>query len=138
MLDICLVNSYLLWDGHINDRSCRGHRRFRKALCQALLEYPDEENSTAVTPPVTPQSSEHTWSKFQKRNYCHYCKEHKEEWMPQRPAKKRHFGTDITNIVTTATRRRGSSTWGGVVAPVASIYASKGSVGSSIIVKSSR
>jgi hypothetical protein len=100
----------------IDDRSYRGYRRFRKALCQALLEYPDEENSTAVTPPVTPQSSEHTWSKFQKRNYCHYCKEHKEhkeEWMPQRPAKKRYFGTDITNIVTTATRRRGSSTWGG-------------------------
>jgi hypothetical protein len=33
LLDICLVNSFLIWKGVTDDKSCRGHRKYRKALC---------------------------------------------------------------------------------------------------------
>jgi hypothetical protein len=113
MLDVCLVNSFLIWKGVVTDESCRGHRKYRKALCQALLEYSDDSIPAVHLPPKVYKASEHTWSHFGKRNYCFYCKTHKKEWVPEKPAGARRFGTDITNTVSQASCIRGSMTWGG-------------------------
>jgi hypothetical protein len=37
LLDICLSNSFLIWQEGKKDKRRRGHRRFREALTEQLL-----------------------------------------------------------------------------------------------------
>jgi hypothetical protein len=45
VLDVCAVNSYLIWKGDTSDSGKRGQRPFREALIGALLgtPYPERE-----------------------------------------------------------------------------------------------
>jgi hypothetical protein len=99
ILDVYLVNFFLIWKGTASDKGCRGHQKNRKALYETLLEYLDESIPAVHLPPKEYKASEYTWSRFGKRNYCFYYKGHKEEWVPEKPARGRRFGTDITNAV---------------------------------------
>jgi hypothetical protein len=43
ILDVCAVNSYLIWKGDTKDRNKRGQRSFRDPLIKALLNTPYSE-----------------------------------------------------------------------------------------------
>jgi Transposase IS4 len=54
ILDICAVNSYLIWRGDIVDRGKRGQRRFREALINAFLNTPPSPPPPRPPPPPPP------------------------------------------------------------------------------------
>jgi hypothetical protein len=78
ILDVCAVNSYLIWQGDTKDQGKRGQRRFRKPLIEALLNilYPE---SRPMPPPMPLSVQTHRWDCFEKRGYCLWCKKYAEE-----------------------------------------------------------
>jgi hypothetical protein len=118
ILDVCAVNSYLIWKGDTKDKGKRGQRQFRDPLTEALLNtpYPKEEiNPTWYSHPKSMplpnwDTQGHCWSKFPKRGYCVWCKEHAQEWKSKRV---RPALAEIVNGAGPAQRQRQSKTYGG-------------------------
>ncbi len=97
MLDICAVNSYLIWKGDIVDIKKRGQRPFRKALIDALLNTPYPLATLAPVKqlykskpmPLSNRATyDHCWQPLEKRGYCVWCKKSAQEKEEQinRPA----------------------------------------------------
>jgi Transposase IS4 len=91
LLDICAINSGLIWDKlHLGQcQKKRGHRRFRENLIQALLSTPYTESTShhKWSKPVHLPNQEvegHQWNRLQKRGYCVWCKIHSKEWKPKK------------------------------------------------------
>ena len=89
LLDIALVNSYLLYKAYqklvIEDskRYRRDHRRFQEGLAKALMTYCETPEHNQILRPT--------------RSYCAHCRKNQLNWEPK--FKRRAFGADITNIV---------------------------------------
>jgi hypothetical protein len=114
-LDTCCVNSYLLWKGDIPNLGCRKHRRFREELSSILLNWPYEREpikrrKRLPLPVPNWKDNEHVWKRFETRSYCHWCKEHAEEWTPKYDRKV--LG-EIVNEEAPRRRARQSQIWGG-------------------------
>ena len=110
MLDVVLVNCYLIWKSlRRPDGSGRGHRKFRHALAMALLNYPLEETVTTEPPPEAAHSGAHDRVlhsvRFKTRAYCANCR--------SKLSQNRRFGTEITNQVAGGALLRGKKTRGG-------------------------
>ena len=100
ILDIALVNSYLLYKAyHGESRGHRGHWQFQEALAEALMEYSDPPEHDLIFRPT--------------RLYCAYCRQNQLNWKSKH-LQVRSFGTNIININRGAQGRvRGSRTqWG--------------------------
>ena len=115
ILDVCTVNSYLIWKGNstTKDKSKRGQRRFRKPLIDALLTTPYKTNphgNCKPMPPANQKAPKHQWKEFLKRNWCIWCKEHAANWVPKRAT---GVLNEIVNGVAPARRQRQSKTYGG-------------------------
>ena len=110
MLDVVLVNCYLIWKSTKRpDRSGKGHRRFRQTLYDALLNWPDEPSDTMALVLRSKASSDCERVRFKVRGHCVVCsakisKLHKH---------RRRFGTDIINEAAGGLRKRGTRTPGG-------------------------
>jgi hypothetical protein len=117
MLDICSVNSFLIWKIIKSEVGHRNHRQFRSAVAQGRLHtlYLEESLSTKDDypsnrlPPVSTNALSHNWKRFDRRRYCVWCKAHSKEWVPKRPP----VLTEIVNGATPVTRKRQSQSWGG-------------------------
>ena len=111
MLDVVLVNCYLIWKSTKRpDRSRKGHRRFREALCDALLNWPEEISDTMVSVLGSKPSSACERVRFQVRGHCVVCSAKISKLHGHR---RRQFGTDITNEAAGGLRKRGARTPGG-------------------------
>jgi Transposase IS4 len=104
ILDICAVNSYLIWKGDSTDQAKRGQRRYRESLINALLNTPYPPPSPPSQPICT-----HNWERFEKRGYCIWCKYHTEAWKP----KRRPVLSEIVNQAAPTQASRQSRTYGG-------------------------
>ena len=88
LLDIALVNSYLLYKAYrglvIGDpkRYRRDHRRFQEGLAKALITYCEAPEHNQILRPT--------------RSYCVHCRKNQSSWEPKH--QQRAFGTNITNI----------------------------------------
>jgi len=88
LLDIALVNSYLLYKAYrglvIGDpkRYRHDHRRFQEGLAKALMTYCEALEHNQIYRP--------------KRAYCAYCQKNRLIWEPKH--EQRAFRTNITNI----------------------------------------
>jgi Transposase IS4 len=102
ILDICAVNSYLIWKGNRIDPGKRGQRRYRETLINSLL-------NTPYPPPLLQPNSTHFWQRFEKRGYCIWCKTHPEGW----EAKRRPILGEIVNQAAPTQAGRQSRTYGG-------------------------
>ena len=121
LLDICAVNSYLIWRQNAQDRKKRGQRQFREPLIKALLNttYPKVHISTnsglqGNTASLANQNAQiHRWEDFMKRSYCVWCKDNAEKWVPKwtRPVL-----AEIVNGAASTQRKRQSKTFGGCTA----------------------
>jgi Transposase IS4 len=91
ILDTCLVNSYLIWKGKIEDSSNRAHRDFREALSEELRNTPySEAEKTANTgdcgnrkPVANQEALFHNRIQSGDRKYCVWCREHAQNWTPK-------------------------------------------------------
>ena len=94
MLDIVLVNCYLIWKSTKRSDRSRGHRKFRQALCDALLNWPEEISNT--TGPVLGSKASLACERvrFKAKRRCAWCRKIHSK---QRENTQRQFGTDITN-----------------------------------------
>jgi hypothetical protein len=115
ILDVCAVNSYLIWKGDSKDKNKRGQRRFRDPLIKALInilysEAQKEHSNIKPMPLPIRDMKEHHWSQFPKRGYCVWCKKNAEQWIPKRA---RPALADITNNAGSTMRKRQSKTYGG-------------------------
>ena len=111
ILDVVLVNCYLLWKSTKRPiPSRKGHRHFRQALCEALLNYPIESIVTMGPPPETYDSKAHLRVRFSTRSYCANCRA---KISQPRGGKRRQFGTDLTNQMAGEPRKRGRKTASG-------------------------
>ena len=74
ILDVCAVNSYLIWKGNRADQGKRGRRRYRQTLINALLNTPHPPSSPPPPPPpplpIPQPDVKHSWEPFEKRGYC--------------------------------------------------------------------
>jgi Transposase IS4 len=75
ILDVCAVNSYLIFKGDTTDQGNRGQQRFQEALMDALLCTPSPSSPPPPPPPPPPPtipqpSLTHCWERFKKRGYC--------------------------------------------------------------------
>jgi Transposase IS4 len=134
LLDICAVNSGLVWEKLHPElkQAKRGQRRFREALIQQLLSTPYEGVPTVhsrARPMPLPQQdgySYHKWERMDKRRHCVWCKQHSKQWAPQRaPQRARTALAEVTNTAPPpppppppppqpqAGRQRESKTYGG-------------------------
>ncbi len=94
ILDICAVNSYLLWKGAKADIKKRGQRPFRKVLIDALLNTPypllapvKQLYKSKPMPLPNRATLGHCWQPLEKRGYCVQCKKSaQEEEKINRPA----------------------------------------------------
>jgi Transposase IS4 len=95
LLNVCLVNAYLLFKAGKEDCTKRGQRPYRDAVAEALL------NTLYQAEPKLPQKPGqiHQWSKKDKRGYCVWCKAHLEEWIPKRAGPERPPLASIVNGV---------------------------------------
>jgi hypothetical protein len=115
ILDVCAVNSYLVWKENIKDQGKRSQRRYREALIDALLNTPYPPPLPPPPPPPPPPpipqpNRTHYWERFEKRGYCVWCKKYMEKWEPKRV---RPVLSDIVNEATPAQAPRQSRTYGG-------------------------
>jgi Transposase IS4 len=113
ILDICAVNSYLIWKGNSEDQSKRGQRKYRHSLISALL------NTAPPPPPPPPRrirqpSHTHCWERFEKRGYCLWCKKYTEKWEPKRtrPILGEIVNGAVNGAISTQPQRQ-SRTYGG-------------------------
>jgi Transposase IS4 len=109
LLNISLVNSFLIWKEGKEDKRRRGHRLFRQALCQQLLETQDTSTEPIHPPPTTHEPFRHTRVRFSKSNYCVQCKPVK----ATPGSRKRRFGDNLPANVAGNARKQGSRTFGG-------------------------
>jgi Transposase IS4 len=110
ILDVCAVNSYLIWKGNRVDRGKRGQRRYRETLIDMLLNTPyPPPPPTPPLPPLLHPNSTHYWERFETRGYCIWCKTHSEGWEP----KRRPVLCEIINQAAPAQAGRQSRTYGG-------------------------
>jgi hypothetical protein len=107
-LDVCAVNSYLIWKGNKMDPNKRGQRRYRETLIDMLLNTPYPSSPPPPPPPLRPYST-HYWERFDTRGYCIWCKTHSEEWKP----KRRPILNEIVNQAAPSQAGRQSRTHGG-------------------------
>ena len=114
ILDICVVNNYLLWKGDKADIKKRGQCPFRKALIDALLNtsYPllVPVKQLYKSPPTTlPNRAtlDHCWQPLEKRGYCVWCRKSAQEEQKKinRPA--------LAEVVNCGTRKRTKLSYGG-------------------------
>ena len=90
-LDTCLINSYLIHKGKLEDTGKRAHRNFREALSEELRNTPylDNEKTTNKRrygnsmPAVNQEALAHSLTRLEVRKYCIWCKEHPEKWNPK-------------------------------------------------------
>jgi hypothetical protein len=97
---IC-VNAYFLWkvsSSTYNAHSYRSHRDFMETLCTQLLHLNDQNNETESFPtlPIGVLIQHHKHIQIKPRGRCEWGKRHPPGCLRKRPAKKRKFGTDIT------------------------------------------
>jgi hypothetical protein len=118
MLDICSVNSYLIWKGSKGDTSVRSHRRYRSALAQACLQTPypnpvivstNTRRRSNCLPCVNTKALSHVWERWEKRGHCVWCKTHVKNWVPKRAPVLQ----EIVNNAAPGTRKRQFQSWGG-------------------------
>ena len=114
ILDICTVNSYLLWKGDIADIKKRGQRPFQKVLIDALLNMPYSllvpVKQLYKSKPMTLfnwVTLDHCWQALEKRAYCVWCKKsaQEEEKKINRPA--------LAEVVNCVARKRTKLSYGG-------------------------
>lgn len=83
ILDVCTVNSYLIWKGNKVDQNKWGQRRFWEALINAFLNTPYASSPPPPPPPPPPPIPQpgrvHHWEHFEKRGYCIWCQNHTEK-----------------------------------------------------------
>ena len=104
MLDVVLVNCYLIWKStRCPNRGHRGHRKFRDALYDALLKWPNEPSVTMASVPKSKAPRAHERVRFRTRRPCAWCRE---KHTKLHGNYKRQFGTDITNQATSEPRTR--------------------------------
>jgi hypothetical protein len=85
ILDVCAINSYLIWKGNTVDQGKRGQRRYRESLIDALLNTPYPPPPPPLPPPPPSQPNlVHCWGHFERRGYCIWCKRHTVKWEPKR------------------------------------------------------
>jgi Transposase IS4 len=90
-LDTCLVNSYLIHKGKLEDTGKRAHRNFREALSEELRNTPylkaekitNKRRYGNSMPAVNQEALAHNLTRLEVRKYCIWCKEHPEKWNPK-------------------------------------------------------
>ena len=108
LLDVCAVNSYLLYKGPRKDTKKRGQRCFRNQVIKALLDTPTPPKSTTRGPykklKAKPnwQNPNHAWVKLAKSGYCVWCKQERGQ-----------ASTEITNQANSGTVQGRTKTKGG-------------------------
>ena len=92
ILDICTVNSYLIWKEDTKDISKRGQRPFQKVLIDVLLKtsYPTSVSTKQLRknksmPLPNRATLDHCWQPLEKRGYCVWCRKSAQEEI-NRPA----------------------------------------------------
>jgi hypothetical protein len=113
LLDICLSNSFLIWQEGKKDKRRRGHRRFREALTEQLLHTQEASTTTVVAQATIYQPSGHSRCRWLKRNYCEACKKQPNSEGAKGPGGKRTFGTELDPNTLFEKRIRGRRTQGG-------------------------
>jgi hypothetical protein len=121
MLDVCAVNSYLIWKGDTKDKNKRGQRRFRDLLIKALLNTPYSETELYAkkhcyikSMPLPNQDMKgHRLGRFGRRGYCVWCKRNTQEGVPNRV---RPALAEISNLAHPSAPTRQSRTYGGCIA----------------------
>jgi hypothetical protein len=117
ILDVCAVNSYLIFKGDTTDQGNRGQRRFREPLMDALLCTPSPSSPPPPPPPIPQPSLTHCWERFKKRGYCLWCKKYTANWEPKRT---RVILGEIVNGATSTQAQRYSRAYGGC--KICSVY----------------
>jgi hypothetical protein len=107
-VDIVAVNSYICWRYGRPSRQ-RKQRQFRQQLVDALLSYPLDSEAYAVTPQAVDRWPGHSWTRFDKRSYCAWCKARPKANL----AGRRRVLGDITNQAISTVRIRPGVTHGG-------------------------
>lgn len=75
LLDVCLVNSYLLWMTHQPQdviKSNHTHRWFREELCKEMFAYKDPTPSPPISPARTRVTSKHWPIRMPTRAHCEF------------------------------------------------------------------
>jgi len=91
VLDTCLVNSYLIHKGKLEDQGKRAHREFREALSLKLRNTPYSEAEETTNkrrnsnnmPAANHDAPFHIPTQLESRRHCAWCKEHSEKWTPK-------------------------------------------------------
>jgi Transposase IS4 len=94
MIDICSINSYLIWKNKTRNTSHHDHHQYHSTLAQACLQipYPDKAIATANSyrssylPSINVETPSHAWERWEKRGHCVWCRTHVEKWVPKRPS----------------------------------------------------
>ena len=110
MLDVVLVNCYLIWKSTKRLDRSRGHRKFRQALCNALLKWPEELSITMASVPGLKASLACERVRFKAKRSCAWCRKIHSN---QHGNSRRQFGTDITNQAASGFRKTVPRTYGG-------------------------
>jgi hypothetical protein len=92
LLDVALVNAFLVWKEEKKNRPRRGHRRFRQALYDQLLATQDVCTDPIQLSGAIYGPSGHTRVRFIKSNYCTQCKPAR----VQQGSHKRRFGDSLS------------------------------------------
>jgi len=118
MVDICVINSYLIWKGKKSDTSHHSHRQYHSTLAQACLQVPYSDRAVLTAnscrrsiflPSINVEAPSHAWKRWEKRGHCVWCKTHVEKWVPKRPS----IMQEIVNEASQKRRTRQSQSWGG-------------------------
>ena len=126
ILDICAVNSYLIWKegttnisekGVVTDTSKRGQRPFRKALIDALLKTPYSEPTRSRReykfPLPNRDTQDHRWQAFPKRGLCIWCRKGAQESKSKNIDTRRPI---LAEIVNSNASSRSMRSYGGCIA----------------------
>lgn len=121
LLDICTVNSYLIWRQNIQNKKKKNQYQFQDPLIKILFDISyfkahisinNHFQGTTVSL-VNQNTRIHCWGDFEKHRHCIWYKDYTEEWISK---KTRPVLAEIVNNAVSAKQKRQSKTYSGCIA----------------------